>query len=250
MLKKIICMLVITLGICGCSAKSTETQTDIAETTASTVTEADESQTEETEMSEKTAGFMLIGHSTLEIITGDGKVICVDPYQNVDFPDKADIILVTHGHSDHNAVSAIEQNDGAEVITYKEMLVDGEYKSVTRGDVKITAVPAYNKNHDKNFCVGYVIETDGKVIYHSGDTDKIDEMAELEAYNIDYAFLPTDGQYNMGIDEAIGCAELIKAQNYVPMHTKFPEGTYNEEAFDAFADAFGKSVMQGEFVSF
>lgn len=40
-------------------------------------------------------------------------------------------------------------------------------------------------------------------------------MAEL---GIDYALLPTDGFYNMGLEEAMECADLIGAKHTIPIH--------------------------------
>ncbi len=248
----------VVIGLAGCTQntqQAVETTAELTsdETTSETTsaTSAEETTTEGIDESmQGQAGFKLIGHSLLEIVTSDGKVIYVDPYGTAKVTDKADIILVTHEHNDHNAVKAIPANDNCTVVRAADVITADGYNTLELDGVTVIGVPAYNKNHDKAKCVGYIIKVDGKVIYHSGDTDKIDEMADLSQYNIDYAFLPTDGQYNMGIDEAVSCAELIGAKTYIPMHTRFPEGQYSEDAYNAFVEAFGSTVRQGEFVAF
>ncbi|MBP5729041.1 MAG: MBL fold metallo-hydrolase, partial [Clostridia bacterium] len=40
------------------------------------------------------------GHGSLRIVTGEGKVIYIDPYSGQGYDLPADLILVTHGHQD------------------------------------------------------------------------------------------------------------------------------------------------------
>ncbi len=64
-------------------------------------------------------------------------------------------------------------------------------QSITIGEVTVRAVPAYNTNkpnHPREAGhVGYVVEMDGRRVYHAGDTDLIPEMAEI---GCDVAILP------------------------------------------------------------
>ena len=62
---------------------------------------------------------------------------------------------------------------------------------------------AYNKNHPKDQCVGFLVKVDGRLLYLAGDTSETEEMGTILAKEpIDYAFLPMDGVYNMGREEA------------------------------------------------
>ena len=161
------------------------------------------------------------GHGSLRIVTKEGKVIYVDPYAGEGYDLPADLILVTHGHSDHNAVSLIKnRNDGCRIITYKEALVHGEYKTFDLGFATVEAVQAgNNRNHNIKECVGWVITLSGGVsIYATGDTSTTEQMAELAQRNIHYAFFVCDGRYNMDMDEAIACAKLVGAQHSIPYH--------------------------------
>ena len=87
--------------------------------------------------------------------------------------------------------------------------------------LRIWAVEAYNANHPKGTGVGFVIDINGVRIYHSGDTDKVNEMAVLADMNIKYAFICIDGVYNMGPAEAMEVAEMIHAEHVTPMHLGF-----------------------------
>ena len=84
--------------------------------------------------------------------------------------------------------------------------------------MKVEPVEAYNKNHKKEECVGFILRVNDKVIYIAGDTSKTKQMETLKDYNIDYAFLPMDGKYNMDIPEAIECEKLIGAKHTIPYH--------------------------------
>ena len=161
------------------------------------------------------------GHGSLRIVTAEGKVIYVDPYAGDGYDLPADLILITHGHQDHTAVKKIKnRNDGCQVITWKEALVKGEYKTFDLDFATVEAVQAgNNKNHNIKECVGWVITlSGGMTIYATGDTSTTEQMAELADRNIDYAFFVCDGKYNMDMDEAIACAKLVNAKHSIPYH--------------------------------
>jgi len=196
-----------------------------------------------------------IGHAELMITTSEGTVIYVDPstIAPFDYEQNADIILVTHEHSDHNKVDLVPRNEDCAVIraadcinkdgTYNtfelgEVTVipvprnedcaviraadcinkDGTYNTFELGEVTVIPVPAENKNHDIRETCGFIIQFDGITVYHAADTDKLDSMVDLQQYDVDYAFFPIDGQYNMDAAEAMECAELVGAKHNTPIH--------------------------------
>jgi|LSQX01.3.fsa_nt_gb L-ascorbate metabolism protein UlaG (beta-lactamase superfamily) len=184
-----------------------------------------------------------LGHASIRIITKEGIVIYVDPYYGKDYNEPADIILITHGHGDHNQIGKIKnKNENCKIISWKEALMDGQYQSFEQAGVKIQAVAAYNKNHSKDSSVGFVLEFDGIKLYHAGDTSKIEEMKELADLSLTYALLPMDNVYNMGPQEATEAAELIQAKYYIPVHTG-PDGVFSEENIEQFTPK-GKTVVK------
>jgi L-ascorbate metabolism protein UlaG (beta-lactamase superfamily) len=187
-----------------------------------------------------------LGHASVKIRTAEGKVIYIDPYAGSNYADSADVVLITHQHSDHNQVSLVRRKATCVVITNAEAIQSNAYKSFTIGGVKVDAVAAYNANHQKNACVGYVLEFDGIKLYHAGDTGVITEMADLAARNITYALLPMDGIYTMSPEEAIQAASLIKAQYYIPIHTMPPPDTYSDAIVARFSVTNKIIVRNGE----
>lgn len=161
------------------------------------------------------------GHASMRITTDTGETIYIDPYIGDGYEPEADLILITHGHSDHNQLGKIANRKAdCQIITQKEALKDGAHQSFDLGYVKVMAVEAgNNSNHSIKSCLGYVLTfSNGKTVYISGDTSTTDQMAELKKMNLDYAFFCCDGVYNMGIEEATQCAKLVAAKHTIPYH--------------------------------
>jgi len=160
------------------------------------------------------------GHGSFRIITNNNVVIYVDPYAGEGYEIPADLILVTHQHYDHNALDKVSKKENCTIIQNQDALKEGVYKSFDIKGIMIKAVSAYNSNHDKNECVGYLLELDGLKIYAAGDTSKTDEMKEMKSLGLDYVLLPIDGVYNMDPKEATNCADIIGARYSIPIHMK------------------------------
>ena len=169
-----------------------------------------------------------ITHSFVKIKTKEGKVIYIDPYSVNDFTDSADVVLITHEHTDHNEIGRVRQKTNCLVVRAGSYIVNGVYQNFTVGNIKIKSVAAYNGNHSKSSCVGYVIEFNNIKIYHSGDTGNIIELADLTSQKITYALLPMDGIYTMSPEVATQAAAVVNAKFDIPIHTMPPVDTYSD----------------------
>ena len=187
---------------------------------------------------EYSSKLLYLGHASLRIVTPEGKVIYIDPFAGDEYDLAADMILVTHGHYDHNALEKVEnRNSDCQIITWEEALAEGEHQTFNLDYVTVEAVEAgYNKNHDVRECVGYILTlSDGVTIYVSGDTSRTEQMPLLAEREIDYAFYCCDGVYNMGLEEAAECADLVGAKHNTPYHIIPPnEGLFDMEKAEQF----------------
>jgi len=177
-----------------------------------------------------------IGHATLMMSFG-GKNIYVDPTTQIaDYLNlpKADLILITHEHSDHFDLKAIDQLKtvkteivATETVAAKlkgiAIMKNGEVKTI-RG-LEIKAVPAYNlvhmrspgsPFHPKGIGNGYVVTFGDKLIYIAGDTENIPEMSSLK--NIDIAFLPMNLPYTMTPEMVAAAARSFQPKVIYPYH--------------------------------
>jgi L-ascorbate metabolism protein UlaG (beta-lactamase superfamily) len=175
-----------------------------------------------------------LAHAAFEI-KANSKVVYVDLEEYSKPVDKADLILVTHSHTDHCDPAKIRtvRKDNTVVIAPADCpaKIEGTIKTLKVGEettvdgVKVKAVEAYNDKrfrspgnpfHPKGFGVGYLITVEGKTIYHAGDTDFIPEMRQLK--NIDVALLPSGGTYTMDNEETALAARGVNPRVMIPMH--------------------------------
>ena len=173
----------------------------------------------EEEKARSVGTLTMLGRASVKIAMNDGRTIYIDPYAGAkaDYADPADLVLVTHQDYDHNKVSLVTLRDGGDIIQCPKDIQAG--KSIESHGMSILAVEAYNDNHKQGEGCGYVMNLDGFILYHTGDTSMTDEMADLKAFSIDYALLCADGYYNMGPDEAMKVAATIEPRYVLPMHT-------------------------------
>ena len=177
-----------------------------------------------------------LGHAGFKI--KNSKVIYIDPYNIKEDSEKADLILITHDHYDHCSVEDLNKiiQQGTKILctadcqskvarfdTPVKLEVIQPDANIDLGTIKISTMPAYNI--DKEFHpkdaggVGYLIKMDGILIYHAGDTDKIQEMQKLTGHQEKFiSLLPIGGRFTMTPEEAAEAAHLIKPDIAIPMH--------------------------------
>lgn len=181
-------------------------------------------------------------------IKGGGLVVYVDPINDQE-DEKAELILITHEHEDHCdpvTVEGLRKENTTVLASYgAARKLKGGATIVYEGDalkekgVEITVVPAYNEGkeyHRRDFGVGYLINIEGKKIYHAGDTDFIPMMNDLEG--IDLALLPIGGTFTMNPTEGAEAAVAIGPKIVIPMHYGTIVGV------DTMADKFKKMVEE------
>jgi L-ascorbate metabolism protein UlaG (beta-lactamase superfamily) len=163
--------------------------------------------------------FHPINHATF-VLGWKDKVIYFDPvggaarFQGL---PRADLILVTHVHSDHfdnptiaavkgtNAVilapAAVYQALTPSLKSIAGVLTNGSTTNLLGLDIQ--ALPAYNLSsgyHPKGTGNGYLLTLGGKRVYVSGDTEDIPELRALT--QIDVAFVCMNLPFTMSVEKA------------------------------------------------
>jgi L-ascorbate metabolism protein UlaG (beta-lactamase superfamily) len=189
------------------------------------------------------------GHSTFVITTPGGKRIVTDPWleHNPLCPPsmkripEADLILLSHGHSDHTGdVVAVSRSTGAPIVAVYELALWCERKGLQHvqgmgiggtvhvAGLSVTMVPAVHTSsvveNDTSVYLGepagFVVRTeDEQAFYFAGDTAAFGDMRliqEMHAPRI--AFLPIGDHFTMGPEGAALAARLLGVRQVVPMH--------------------------------
>ena len=172
-------------------------------------------------------------HATF-VMTWAGIALCVDPADGLISQLKglplADIVLVTHEHTDHYSVATINaiKKTNATLVVSKSVFsaLPATLKTnallMTNGattellGMTIKAIPAYNANHPKGNGNGYILGLGGKTLYISGDTGDTPEMRALTG--IDVAFVCMDGVYNMSMPVAASAVREFRPKVVFPYH--------------------------------
>ena len=185
------------------------------------------------------------GHGSYRITTNDNFVIYVDPYAGEGYDVPADMIIVTHGHHDHNKIELVPQKADCKVITHVEALAGGKHNTFRVGEIVVEAVMAGNVKHNPVECVGYILTFDGISVYCSGDTAKTEQMKSFAQRKLDYALFPLDGIYTMDLEEGAECARIVGAKHNIPIHIK-PGALFDAERAEMWNARNKVIVLPGE----
>ncbi len=175
----------------------------------------------------------LLTHSSIRIT--EDKIAYIDPFMITDARNDADVIFITHSHSDHYSLLDIAKVVNDKTVFVMPNIMEKEFMSslykahlVKFVDVnqaylvngfKFTTVPAYNINkpmHPKtNGWVGYIFELSSGRCYIAGDTDLNPDVYRVKC---DIAMIPIGGKYTMDGLEAAELINAIRPKIAIPTH--------------------------------
>lgn len=216
-----------------------------------------------------------LGHSTFIITTPGGTRIVTDPWLegNPMCPpdrkriDAADLILLSHGHSDHSGdIVSVSRSTGAPILAIHELSLwlagkglhnvqgMGIGGTVSIAGLEVTMVPAvHTSSLEENGVSLYMGEPAGFVVrmeneqsfYFAGDTAVFGDMRLIaDMYHPEIAFLPIGDRYTMGPDAAAVACRLLGVRQVVPMHYgTFPFLTGRPEQLKRLVDPLGIDVL-------
>ena len=202
------------------------------------------------------------GQAAFRLVTPSGKVILIDPWitnplnpngkQDLADLKKVDLILISHGHSDHvgDAVEIAKRTKAKLVTSFDQAQAYTRYLGFPSeqvgvdsagnvggtlvffdGEVKITLVNAIHgstlsakeKGGDMPYPagnpIGFVIAVrNGPTIYHTGDTDEFTDMQLLKPMRITLMLACIGDHFTMGPERAADAVSLVQPEKVAPMH--------------------------------
>lgn len=199
----------------------------------------------------KLKSITYLGHSAV-MIESDQACIAIDPWLegnplcpiSMKNPKKLDLILLTHGHSDHAGDAArLAKHYGSSLVATWElamiMVAEGVPQtkvvpmnkggSIDFFGLKISLTHAmHSSSYDTaNGPVyagepcGIILDDGTTSIYHAGDTALFSDMQLIkEFYKPKVALLPIGDRFSMGPKQAAMAAKFIGAKTVVPIHYK------------------------------
>ncbi len=129
---------------------------------------------------------------------------------------RADIVTVSHTHTDHSYVEAVEGE-------YKVVKGPGEYE--TKG-IYITGLPTFHdatKGSERGKNTVYLMEIEGVTLCHLGDIGHtLSSELEEELGDIGVLFLPVGGVTTIDDSVAAEITRILAPKVVIPMHYKTP----------------------------
>ena len=174
------------------------------------------------------------GHAAFLITTGEGIKIITDPYKtggSISYkaiPDEADIVTVSHDHTDHNYV---------EGLPGKPQVIKGAGRYEVRGII----VEGFTSYHDslqgaqRGHNTIFTILAEDIRVCHLGDLGHVLSDQEVQQIgHVDVLLIPVGGFFTIGPEEATTVANQLQPQLIFPMHVKTEKCALPIESVDVF----------------
>lgn len=174
-----------------------------------------------------------------------GKNLLFDPFitanvlaKHININDiDADYIFLSHGHNDHVAdAEAIARSTGASIVSNYEVVSWYQAKGIANGhpmniggklNLDFGTVKCVNAIHSSAMPdgsyggnpMGFVINSDEKNFYFSGDTALTMDMQLIPAFaKLDFCVLPIGDNFTMGAEDAVTAAKMIQCNTVIGVH--------------------------------
>ena len=157
-----------------------------------------------------------IGHSFFKLKTKTA-VVAIDPFDPASVgikypPQEADIVAVSHAHSDHNFLDKISGMK-------KVISGPGEYEIMGVSIIGISTFHDDKKGAERGKNTVYVFESEGLRVAHMGDLGHaLTESQINDLGEIDVLMIPVGGIYTIGPKEASDLVSSIEPYFVIPMH--------------------------------
>jgi len=188
-----------------------------------------------------------LGHASFLITSDNGTRIVTDPYVPAfvagdgpsygEINETADIVTVSHDHSDHNNVAAVRGNPKVVRDTTE---IQG---------IKFMGIPTYHdeaqgKQRGSNTILCF--EVDGMRVCHLGDLGHVLSDKEIsELGEVDIVLTPVGGFFTIDAKQASEICDKVKPRVIIPMHYKTPKCGYPIAGVDEFLQGKDQVVRTG-----
>ncbi len=169
------------------------------------------------------------GHSCFKL-EQNGYNLVIDPFKDVpgyrDVSTFADMVLCSHDHFDHAAVSGVKRK------------VSG-----VQNPFDITMMQTYhdeNKGADRGENIVHIIACENREYVHLGDLGHILPQNQIDRIkNCFCLMIPIGGTYTIDIEKALELIELVQPKIVIPMHYK--NGKFGFDVLQNLADFLTKA---------
>ncbi|WKZ57057.1 MAG: metal-dependent hydrolase [Bdellovibrionota bacterium] len=212
-----------------------------------------------------------LGHSAV-FLEGSSGVIAIDPWLSSNpscpaeyrSPKRIDLIVLSHGHSDHASDAAqLAKQTGAKIaatfelacllqsegVPSGQLVMMNKGGTVNMGKLSVSLTQAFHSSsYDTSDGPRYAGEPCGVVVrdgrhsfYHSGDTALFSDMTLIGTrYKPSIAFVCIGDVFTMGPSEAAQAVHMLGAKVAVPIHYgTFPALTGTAEEFALECEQYG-----------
>ena len=182
-----------------------------------------------------------IGHSCFRL-KGKFATVITDPFDSnstgLKLPKlSADLITVSHSHSDHNNPSSIEGSP---------YLIQGPGEYEVKG-VNVVGMATFHDDKggaERGKNTIYNITVDDVNIAHLGDIGHDLSSEQLEEFgNVDVLLIPVGGVYTIEAHTAAKIAAELEAKVVIPMHYQVEGLKYQLEGVDKFLKEMAKESV-------
>ncbi len=177
------------------------------------------------------------GHASFTITAADGTVLVTDPYDPDGYEgalkyspvsDKADGVLVSHEHADHNHVSGLPGSP-------KTIRASGEINGI-----RINGIPTYHdasQGTERGENMVFVFSVDNVRNCFVGDLGHTFSSEQVKAIGpLDLLMIPVGGTFTIDAEGASKVVHSLSPKVVIPMHFKTAKCDFPIAGVDAFLE--------------
>ena len=175
-----------------------------------------------------------LGHSCFLITSEKGTKLITDPYAvggGINYSpikESADIIIVSHDHSDHNNVSAVQG---------QPQIIKGSGINDVSG-IEFKGIATYHdksKGKERGGNTVFCFTVDGIRLCHLGDLGHLLSQEQIASVgDVDILFIPVGGFFTIDAAEASQVCTQLMPKVIIPMHFKTTKCAYPIGAVEDF----------------